>query len=64
MDFKKYLIEMSNYKTLFNMIAISTNKKDLDYAEKTVETANKKGVIHPKEYKRLKKEIISLRKTI
>jgi hypothetical protein len=61
--YKKYLTEMSsNYKTLFNIVAVARTRKDLDYAKDTIEKAKKKGVIKDKEYNMLNKEIMDLKK--
>ena len=63
MKFKEYLKEdVKNYKTLVNMIAVVSHKKDLDYIVNVVEKSFKKKLITDKEYKKLQKELRELKK--
>jgi len=65
MKFKEYLNEdVKDYKTLRNMVAVVSHKKDLDYIIGVVDKSMKKKLINDKEYKKLQKEIKILKKGI
>lgn len=65
MKFKEYIKEdVKNYKTLVNMIAVVSHKKDLDYIVNVVEKSLEKNMINDKEYKKLQKELKSLKRSL
>lgn len=64
MKFLHFLDESDMSKKLFNMIAISKRKVDLENTADTIEKALKKKLISRKEYDSLQREINSLRKSI
>ena len=65
MKFREYINEgVKNYKTLVNMIAVVSHKKDLDYIIGVVENSFEKKLINDREYKKLQQEIKILKKGI
>jgi len=62
MKFKEYIKEdVNDYKTLRNMVAGVSHKKDFDYIVDVVEKSLKKNMITDREYKKLQKELKSLK---
>lgn len=65
MKFKEYLNEdVKNYKTLVNMIAVVSHKKDVEYIVDIVEKSFEKKLITDREYKKLQKELKELKKGV
>lgn len=65
MKFKEYLKEdIKNYKTLVNMIAVVSHKKDVEYIVNVVEKSFEKKLITDREYKKLQKELKELKKGV
>lgn len=65
MKFKEYLNEdVKDYKTLVNMIAVVSHKKDLAYIVDVVEKSLEKKLISNREYKKLQKELKIMKKGI
>ena len=67
MNYEQYLKEGKSGKVNFiltNMVAISRSNAELDNMEDIVNKALLRGMIHPKEATRLKREIVDLRKSV
>lgn len=65
MKFKEYINEdTNNFKTLRNMVAVVSHKKDLNYIIDVIEKSLKNKLISDKEYKKLQQEIKIMKKGI